>query len=676
MSLITIDKNVLADFDRASELEWLETNGLGGWASSTVAGAHTRRYHGVLVAATLPPVGRVVLLSRLDETLRLGSAMHELGCNRFPGVVHPRGFEHLVSFERDLFPVFEYEVAGVRLRKTIGAIWGENTTVIVYEVVTAPARFTMELRPLIAARDLHSLAMANGAVGAELGFEGDCLRTRPYGSGPELFIRVPGSAFHQHADWYYTFEYEQERRRGLDFREDLWTPGVFEVSLAEGDRLGVIVSTASPVGREAVSLLDQEQNRRRRLVGDASERDELSRALRLAADQFVVRRGTDLRTVIAGYHWFSDWGRDTMIALPGLCLATGRWEDANKVLQVFAASVSEGMLPNRFPDQGEAPEYNTVDAALWFFIAVLRYHEYTGDETFVHDTLLPVLRDIVAWHDRGTRFGIRVTDDGLLAAGETGVQLTWMDARVGGWVVTPRHGKAVEINALWYNALAVLASFEARWGAADSVAELHRRMARVKRAFGRVFWNEKLGCLFDVVASDGVADPSVRPNQIFALSLPFPLLPPAKARSVLSVLETKLLTAVGLRSLAPDHPDYRGTYGGGPAERDGAYHQGTVWSWLLGPYATAVVRYRGTEGREYARRLLTGPIQRHLSEAGLGTISEIFDGDPPHAPRGCIAQAWSVAEILRAVVEDVEPSEKRNLLAMVRRQLQQAGRGN
>jgi predicted glycogen debranching enzyme len=380
----------------------------------------------------------------------------------------------------------------------------------------------------------------------------------------------------------------------------------------------------------------------------------------LSADAFVVRRGEHLRTIIAGYPWFSDWGRDTMIALPGLVLATGRHGDAKKILHAFALGASQGMLPNRYPDAGDQPEYDTVDATLWFFVAVHEYLQATGDEAFVFGEILPVLREIVAWHDRGTRFGIRADSDGLLRAGEPGVQLTWMDAKVGDRAVTPRRGKAVEINALWHNALAILADLERRSGELAVAKKLGARAVQVKERFAEVFWNEAAGYLFDVVDGER-RDASIRPNAIFALSLPHVLLDRERSRRVLKVVEEQLLTPFGLRSLSPDDPSYRPVYSGSPAERDGAYHQGTAWSWLLGPYATALVKVMGAAGKSKAKKLLEGTLP-HLAEAGLGHISEIFDGEAPHAPRGCFAQAWSTGEILRAWVslgaEAAEPAVK------------------
>jgi predicted glycogen debranching enzyme len=658
MMPISFDATVTTDFDQASGREWIEANGLGGWASGTIAGCHTRRYHGLLVAATRPPVGRMVLLSKLAETLTAGTGRFELDTNRYAGATHPRGFETLTSFALDPLPTFVYAAGGVKIKKTIAAVHGENTTVVTYEILEAKGPVTLELRPLIAYRDYHALQRANDAIRfAQATFQDGVFRARPYDGTPELFLSVPKATFEAKPDWYFNFEYTHELDRGLDGHEDLFSYGVFRRELREGERFAVIASTGPVAGRDPFELVDKQRARRKVVADIVDAADDVARTLALAADAFVVRRGEDLRTIVAGYPWFTDWGRDTMIALPGICLATGRQDDAKKLLRAFAHSVDQGMLPNRFPDAGEAPEYNTVDATLWFFVAAHRYLETTGDAPFVLEELRPVFEDIVAWHDRGTRFGIRVDPDGLLYAGDPGVQLTWMDAKVGDWVVTPRRGKPVEIQALWYNALTILADFRKRAGRTAEAAALGQRAKRVKERFVARFWNEASSCLYDVVDGEW-SDASIRPNQIFALSLPYPLLPKDEARAVLKVVEAKLLTPFGLRSLAPDDPAYRGRYEGDPMQRDAAYHQGTVWSWLLGPYADALVRTNGAFGKPKARKAVEG-IVAHLREAGLGTISEIFDGDAPHAPRGCPAQAWSVGEVLRVWKESAVAIKKK-----------------
>jgi len=407
--------------------------------------------------------------------------------------------------------------------------------------------------------------------------------------------------------------------------------------------VAVVLSTREGA-RDGQALLARERARREALAAPAGE-DAVERRLRLAADQFLVRRGEGW-TVIAGYPWFADWGRDAMIALPGLCLASGRFEEAKGILRAFAAAVDRGMLPNRFPDSGEEPEYNTVDASLWFFVAAWRYLEASGDPAFVRDELLPALDDVLAWHGRGTRYGIAVDADGLLRAGEPGVQLTWMDARVDGREVTPRTGKPVEIEALWVNALRIMAALHERFERPARARILARLADAAASRFLELFWNEAEGCLDDVV-SGSTCDASLRPNQLWALALPFELVPEAMAKRVLAKVEKELLTPVGLRTLAPGHAEYHPRYEGGPAVRDGAYHQGTVWPFLLGPYCDALLRYGGARGRSRARRLVRALVGRSLGEACVGSISEIFDAEAPHTPRGAFAQAWSVAELLR-----------------------------
>ncbi|HEX6852619.1 MAG TPA: amylo-alpha-1,6-glucosidase [Candidatus Polarisedimenticolaceae bacterium] len=642
---ITFDSDTLSNFEDASRREWIEPNGLGGWASSSLSGANTRRYHGLLVAATRPPVGRMVLLSKLDATIVRDGERFELGSNRWPGAVWPEGHKTLQSFERDLFPVFVHEAGGVRLRKTVAAIHGENTTVVVYEVLEAAAPFVLELRPFVAGRDHHALVHANPFVRAEASFEAGVLAMRPYDGVPEVFVSAARAEFTPGADWYRSFEYDFERERGLDFREDLFTYGVLRRELHVGDRFGVVISTANPGGRDAWKLLEAERKRRKELVAAVPEKDALRRALILAADGFVVRRGESRASIVAGYPWFSDWGRDAMIALPGLTLATGRFDDARKVLLAFRDARMDGLIPNRFGERAGEAEYNAADATLWMFVAVHEYLKATGDLAFVTKEMLPALREVIEHHERGTRHGIRVDAQGLLYAGEAGTNLTWMDAKLGDHVFTPRVGRAVEVNALWCNALAILSDFEKQAGNEAESGTLARKAKKAKAAFVKVFWNEEAGYLLDV--DDHVREASIRPNALIALSLPFALLSKEQAKRLLDVVEEKLLTPVGLRSLAPGDPAYRPVYQGGPAERDAAYHQGTVWLWLLGPYVNALLRTQGAAGKAKAAKLFDA-LPAHLAEGCVGQLSEIFDGEPPHAARGCPAQAWSVAEVLRA----------------------------
>jgi predicted glycogen debranching enzyme len=577
-----------------------------------------------------PPVGRMVLLSKLDERIAVGGEWLDLATNQFPGAIHPRGFERLERFRRHVFPRLEFGA----LSKGVAAIHGENTTVIWYQ---ANVDLTLELRPFIAGRDYHSLVHANDGAHPASEWRDDGVFVLP-----PLYLAIPRAEFHAAPDWWRNFEYAIEEERGLESHEDLFTPGTFVVQLAAGERLAVIASTIDPANRDGQELFDAEMARRKSFMGFQE----------MIADQFIVRRGDDRRTIIAGYHWFTDWGRDAMIALPGLCLCTGRFDDARRILLAFAESVSEGLLPNRFPDGGEAPEYNTADATLWFFVAAQKYLDYTGDDAFLRDVLLPVLRDIMAWHRRGTRHNIHEDDDGLLVAGTESDQLTWMDAKVGDWVVTPRHGKPVEINALWFNAQLILAGFERRFGTAEKADDLEQRAERVRERFRQVFWNENAGYLFDVIEGDR-RDASIRPNAIFAISLPHPLLGGDQAERVLRVVEEQLLTPRGLRTLSPRDPRFIGVLKGSQRDRDAAYHQGTVWPWLLGPFITALVRVRGDEGKRQGGAIMTA-FMPHLSrEACVGAVSEIFDGSPPHTPRGCVAQAWSAGEIIRVIREDI-----------------------
>jgi predicted glycogen debranching enzyme len=637
----------LQDFNFSGNLEWLEANGLGGYASSTVAGANSRRYHGLLVASLHPPVNRVVVVSKLDETLKINGEQFEISSNQYPGAVHPKGYQYLESFEREIFPVFHYRVGGVRLKKTIVAVHGENTTLILYEVIDAPDVFEIELLPLYSCRDIHNLTFANDAIGTHYLFEKGVFRTLNYQGSPEFFITVPGATFTENKSWFYSIEHEIDRQRGLEFREDLFSHGRFTVALKKGDQLGVILSLHSPKNKDAFKIFENEKIRRENLTKQFSRDRNLSR-LALAADQFVVKRGR-LNTIIAGYHWFSDWGRDTMISLPGLCLVTQRFEDARKILRVFADNMKDGMLPNRFPDDGEAPEYNTIDATLWYFNAVYKYFSYTGDLEFIQ-TLLPVLKKSIAAHEKGTRYNIHVDPaDHLVYGGRDGVQLTWMDAKVGDWVVTPRKGKPVEINALWYNALCIMENLLRETDAGNEANQYKLKAEAVEKSFNANFWNIKDDCLYDCIDGDR-RDDAIRPNQIFAVSLPFRVLSKDRSAKVFEVVTRHLLTPRGLRSLSPRHADYKSVYEGGVLQRDGAYHQGTVWSFLMGPYIDALIKVKGISGKKEAAAILQ-KFCIHLDEAGVGTVSEIFDANEPFAPKGCIAQAWGVAEILRVAVE-------------------------
>jgi predicted glycogen debranching enzyme len=653
--LIQFGPETCGDLEAALGREWLETNGLGGYASSTIIGLHTRRYHGLLVAATQPPVGRLVLLSKFEDVLVIDGQSFDLSANQYPGVIHPAGYRYLKQFRLDPFPILVYEVEDITIEKSIFMIQGENSTVVEYAIRQAPtARRKAELLllPLTAFRDYHSCTHLNPALNPEVQSQTELASFSPYPGMPTLHLAHNAVELRAGGGWYRDFEYAAERERGLDYREDLFNPCTLLFEL-KGDKPAVVIaSTEVRTVAQARQHREAEVARRREAIVSSPVSDDFARTLSAASDQYIVSRA-DKRTVIAGYHWFGDWGRDTMIALPGLTLVDGRHDVARSILRTFADHVDKGMLPNRFPDEGEQPEYNTADATLWFFEAIRKYLEYTADEEFVRRDLYSVLADIIAWHLRGTRYGIKVDASGLLRCGEPGVQVTWMDAKVGDWVVTPRIGQAVEIQALWYNALRVMEDLAQKFG--DEAGETsYRALATATRwSFNRAFWNEKTGCLFDVIDGE-TRDASMRPNQVLAVSLPHSMLTEDRAKSVVAKVQEHLLTPYGLRTLAPSDSNYHGQYTGDQRSRDSAYHQGTVWPWLMGPFLTAYIKVNGgsAAARDQAELWLEH-LRNHLSEAGLGHVSEIFEGDAPHRPVGCIAQAWSVAELLRVYAEDV-----------------------
>jgi predicted glycogen debranching enzyme len=642
----------LNNYHDAIQHEWLETNGLGGWASSSIIGCNTRRYHGLLIAATNPPADRMALVSKLDETIVINDEKFELGTNDYGGVTHPKGYGYLSSFTKDLFPEWEYEAGGVILKKTMAMVHDENSTLILYEVLKSPQPFALKLQPLVSARGYHSLQHSHNNIFWNAYFENGIFQTLPFDGAPQIFISVPGATYDHHPSWFYNFNYAVEKYRGLDFTDDLFNHGTLSVELNQGDKIGVIISTENLAGRNAMELFLNEKERKQSLISGVA--DETLQQLILAADQFIVKRDENLKTIIAGYHWFTDWGRDTMISLPGLCLSTGRYEDAKKILSAFSKSVSMGMLPNRFQDNGEAPEYNNVDGTLWYFVAVYKYLQYTNDIEFVLSEILPVLKNIIDWHYKGTRYNIHVMDDGLLYAGEPGQQLTWMDARIGSWVVTPRMGKPVEIQALWYNALKIFAELLKLNDQQNDAFVVNANADKAKQSFNEQFWYEQGNYLYDVLDENGTPNKELRPNLLFSISLPFALIEGNKARSVIKIVEEELYTPVGLKSLSKNDLHYVPVYGGDAWHRDSSYHQGTVWSWLLGAYVDALVKV--DVERSKIEKVIHNFLY-HLNEGCIGSVSEIFDAEPPHHPRGCIAQAWGVAEILR-VIKDYEIFEK------------------
>ncbi|MCL5047097.1 MAG: amylo-alpha-1,6-glucosidase [Actinobacteria bacterium] len=642
-------------FDAGVNREWLETNGLGGYAFGTVIGANARLYQGLLIAALNPPVERVFLLAKLEEQVDLEGRVYRLYSNRWAsGHTEMDGARWLREFRPAPFPTFTYGFEDVLITKKVFMPHGQNTTVIRYSFRTGGRRLGLKLTPLVNCRPIHQTTRRCPWPFSQESAAPGHVRIRAYPGARELHLAADRADFYPGGCWYLDMRYDHEMARGLDHVEDHYAPGHFWTTVGDGDELTLVASAgAAPFDRvspaEGAAMEEAEIRRRAELVARAEHRDPFARALVRAADQFIVRRAsTGAATVIAGYPWFTDWGRDTMIALPGLTLVTRRFDVAREVLLTFARYCRDGLIPNVFPDEGTEPLYNTADASLWFFWAVQKYLRYTRDFAFIEREIFPVLEGIVDQHLRGTGFGIRVGEDGLIEAGGPGLQLTWMDAKVDDWVVTPRCGKPVEINARWYNALRLMAGLAARFGKEDRYSAA---AGKVRESFNREFWNPGAGCLYDVAGE--APDPSIRPNQIIAISLPHSVLDREREKAVVDRAWRDLYTPHGLRSLAPQDPRYRGTYRGNRVERDAAYHQGTVWGWLAGPFVTAFCKVYGhtASARQIARTFLS-PFRAHLRHAGLGSISEIFDGDAPHTPRGCVAQAWSVAEVLRAYVEE------------------------
>jgi predicted glycogen debranching enzyme len=649
---LTLGRYICGDWQRASSHEWLVTNGLGGFACGTVAGANTRRYHGFLLASLKPPVERTLLIAKLDLSVDYLGTRTELSTNEFEGgTLDPLGLVHLESFEvRDGVPTWRYAVQDALLEQQIFMAPGANTSYLRLELLRASAPLCAGFRPFVTYRDYHS--HGRGAKPYRLDAAGSGFAVSAFDGARPFRVMIDEGEFTAASAWYWNFFHRAEAERGLDALEDLWMPGTFSALMAPRRPVYLIGTCEAEEPAPGAQVLDAVRSQSQRLIGALpSTAPRWIRALARASDQFIVRRGNkDAGTfsIIAGYPWFADWGRDTMIALPGLATALGRYDAAAAILRTYARFADRGMLPNRLPEGGEPPEYNTADASLWLFDALRDYLEAKRDPVLVND-LFPTLSEIIHAHVEGTRFGIHVDPtDGLLRAGEPGTQLTWMDAKHGDRVFTPRIGKPVEINALWLNALD-LAMRLAAYLRASGERDIYRALlSRASANFHR-FWNAERGCLFDVIDVDGGVehDASLRPNQILAVSLPYCALPGGQMRAVVDCCARDLVTSYGVRSLSPTDPAYIGRYTGDSGQRDAAYHQGTAWSWLLGPFARAHYRVYG-EAR--LAQTFIAPIAQHLTNACVGSVSEIFDGEAPHLARGCFAQAWSVAEILRSWV--------------------------
>lgn len=666
------------DADREALLtrEWLVTNGLGGYASGTVAGVATRRYHGFLIAALPAPLGRIMTLSHLSEKVRLknGRDFFFGGDELADGGPALHGADYLVDFRLEFgLPIWRYEIEGLLIEKQVLLPHGQNTSFVIYRMLSGDGPVRLKLLPSVHFRSHDAPVSTPLPLPFTLTMTGDRYELCATGNLPPVRLLMHGqrSAFTAEAKIISERMHRIEHTRGYDARGCLWSPGYFRVDLSPGKDAALVCSTETWETVSALVPADAllaERQRRERLLAQANPASQygLPAELVLAADQFLIKpagriedaarasaAGDEARTVIAGYHWFTDWGRDTMISLEGLTLSTGRFNEAGYILRTFATHIRDGLIPNLFPEGEKEGLYHTADATLWFFHALDRYVTATHDQTTL-DELLPKMIDVAQHHVQGTRFNIGIDPaDGLLRQGAEGYQLTWMDAKVGDWVVTPRRGKAVEINALWYNALKLLEKWLRAAGKSDEADRWAEQAQRCCDSFNQRFWYEQGGYLYDVIDGENAQyDASLRPNQLFAFSLDYPVLEKSRWQSVLDVVENNLLTPYGLRSLAPGHPDYKAKYYGDLRARDAAYHQGTVWAWLIGPYVDAWLKLHPQETAAAHELLLK--FDDHIDEACVGSISEVFDAESPYTPRGCIAQAWSVAEVLRCLIKTAQ----------------------
>jgi len=678
---ITVDSSKLSDVDKALKTEWLVTNGLGGYASSTVLGINTRKYHGLLVAAFNPPVDRRVLLTKLDEEVVINDRIYPLGSNEFNWGIQPEGYRYLSSFSLNPFPTYAYELdRKFRLEKTVLMPHGKNVTLVIYEASnTSGDSVLVSVTPLVNSRHFHSVTEKNAVsqVFSQKSSDQSVTVQSPPSTLPSTLILLSTDGHYEagRGEWIETF-FRVDASRGESSLDNSYRPGVFKFIVApnENRRFSIVaagdknedkaLNTLSRVykGSQSIdALLDAELKRRNELLKGFQKRysdvqvEDWLKWLLLATDEFIVEReSTKTKSVIAGYHWFEDWGRDSLISLPGLTLVTGRFDDARQILLTFQRYCSKGVVPNRFPDSaGDKPVYNTVDATLWYIDAVLEYLKYTNDLRFVREELWTTLESIIENHVKGTVFNIRVDGDGLLSHGP---QLTWVDASIHGKPVLPREGKAVEVQALWYNALKTMQVLAKHFKQDEKASDYASMAEKTKRSFNEKFWNPQRNCLFDVVTGDGQGDASLRPNQIMAVSLDFTMLDNLRAEQIVETLQKRLWGVYGLKTLSDEDPRYIGKYRGNWVQRDTAYHNGTVWTWLLGPFIKAFLKLKNydAEWRSFAYKNFLQPLfHEEIFRAGLGNVSEIFDGDPPHEPNGCIAQAWSVAEPLRAYIEDV-----------------------
>lgn len=652
----TIGREIQTDIAFATAREWLLTNGIGGFACSTVSCINTRRYHGLLVASMRPPVERSVLVSRIEEIVVInGREINLSTCLCKKKILNPAGYLHIERFERDPLPTWYYQINDIMIIKTISMVYGQNTTLITYKVLSPDKKISIKLIPHFLFRDFHGNSHANDGAEIDVSVDNNSLTLQPFKNAPVLYLRWDRGTFTKDKRWHKDILLKAEQERRLDEYEDDFSSGIIEVEDFAGS-VSLIFSDKQISSFNPVELRKKEENRLETIANSLNSSDELLKTLLLAADQFIVeRKSTSSKTILAGYPWFSDWGRDSLISLPGLTLVTGRFEDAKSILKTFAGLIKRGMIPNCFADVGSDAMYNSVDASLWFFIAAYKFIEYTDDYKFCKDNLFEGMDRIIEAFINGTLYCIKMDQhDNLLSAGDKDTQLTWMDAKVDDVPVTPRYGKAVEINALWYNALKIYALFQEKFeGHSRDITSLARK---VKASFEKTFWNNRADCLYDCIAPDGKQDDSLRPNQIFAVSLPFELLDSNREKLVVNKIFEQLYVSYGLRTLPPSDARYCGFYSGGRKERDNAYHQGTAWGFMIGPFISSWLKVNNySMSTQLRASYMIEAFKNHLvSEGCIGTVSEVFDGNMPHSPGGCFAQAWSVAELLRCYVEDIK----------------------
>ena len=632
---IVFKRDVAADYSKAKDKEWIITNGLGGYASSTIIGANTRAYHGLLVASLHPNIRRLLLLSKLEEEVILDDERHALSVNRYPDTIYPDGDKYLVEFRLDPLPHYFYQVGEINIEKTIDMLPGHNTSIISYKYDT-PRSFELIIRPLINSRDFHSRTKEKSGLAFTQHPIPCGVRIDSNFEAQSLYLRSSSGVYESSEAWYRNMVYDLEAERGLNDREDHFNPGLFKATLKGQGLFKIVASTDT----------SDNTNLTTPSAGAYSSGNHLRDWLIHSSNHFTVKHPDEGCTIVAGYHWFGEWGRDAAIALPGLLLTTGRYEEAKDVLNRYLKNTRNGLSPVYF-DETEKPHYGSIDTSLWLIYSAYKYYQYTSDLKFIRE-IYPMLKEIIEGYQRGTDYS-SLASDFLLEAKSGEYSLTWMDARVDGIPATPRNGRCVEVNALWYNSLRSVDELSKRLG--EDPEPYKKLSSSVQSSFNKVFWNSEGNYLYDCVGDEG-GDKSIRPNQIFSISLPFPVLRRDRWSSVIKNVEQHLLTPYGLRTLSPEDPHYYRMCSGSPRDRDLAYHNGTVWAWLAGPFISAYVKLGGSPSSAIIRNILQA-FDQHLSEAGIGYISEVFDGDSPHRPRGCIAQAWSVGELLRVISEDL-----------------------